>query len=110
MSSVGKMTPGPWVCGERCEAGTQPFWTITASSGIAVAKCRVPHRWDETQIEANARAIAALPDLVETLEAIRADLAALVDSDTLDPYELAGGLIDAASAVLAKLDAEGGAA
>ncbi|MEM9167026.1 MAG: hypothetical protein AAGB48_08365 [Planctomycetota bacterium] len=78
MQSVGsekgsaEHTPGPWELSERCEAGTQPFWTVSGNSGIAIAKCHVPHRWDESQIEANARLIAAAPEYDNEARAVLA--------------------------------------
>lgn len=63
-----KHTPGPWWAdtGCRCENIT----IYGTETGDAVDVCDVVYRGDEIQIEANARLIAAAPDLLAALELI----------------------------------------
>jgi len=102
VNSAGKMTPGPWTVGK---AGGD--WEIgnmgdPATNGGTLAY--VPDTHPESQ--ANARAIAALPDLVEALRGLL-DAASTTADDAWAVLERPAAVADAA---LAKLDAEGGEA
>jgi hypothetical protein len=60
---MNKFTPGPWKC-----VGTLVYFSNN-SGGIDLYRCPDP--------EANARLIAAAPDLLEALELCRSELAAM---------------------------------
>ena len=109
MSSVGQMTPGPWFADSIDD---QYVWVLD-SRGNYIAEMVTSDEegmcWPDAA-EANARAIAALPELVEALRAADDDLGAFINSDTLDPQRFAADLRGSIRDALAKLDAEGGAA
>ena len=73
-----KHTPGPW----HYEHIGQDGWGISSNNleGIAI----VPHSLNMTHDEANARLIAAAPDLLQALEAI----APILSIDDGDVYEI----------------------
>ena len=64
-----KHTPGPWHCGNR-----DNWWRIYDENGVYIAAAKDPspapnHKADGFDIEeANARLIAAAPELLEALE------------------------------------------
>jgi len=58
----GKFTPGPW------KASFTKFSEVRAENGALVAKCE--RLGGLVNLEANARLIAAAPDLLEALEAV----------------------------------------
>jgi len=78
-------TPGPW----RQEAGTNLVWgacnpddTTSYGMGVPVAETRIEFNrtYDWDQALANARLIAAAPDLLRSLESFVAEYVALVES------------------------------
>lgn len=68
MTSEFKHTPGPWHTGEG-----QANRIVYAPNGYAICDTKVFHCYSTThEDKANARLIAAAPDLLEALEAIQA--------------------------------------
>jgi hypothetical protein len=65
-----KHTPGPWTVGEQNPADN----TIAIKAGklSPLAYCAPRPHWDDTQ-KANARLIAAAPDLLQALEGLYAE-------------------------------------
>ena len=89
-----KYTPGPWrECG-RGRGGCQchQVWSMEAEVVVAVALGEGDHHMygetlrDEAQVKANARLIAAAPEMYEALKAIQAWL--LFNDKLLDPKGL----------------------
>lgn len=69
-------TPGPWVAGRAdvatVEHGVDSKWVYAASGfHVALASGLATQSWDETM--ANARLIAAAPDLLDTVDALNAE-------------------------------------
>lgn len=96
-----KHTPGPWRVGE--EAGSEMI--VYAPDGFAVASTVVFHRNHDQSKSANARLIAAAPELLEALIAFRDGGAGKNFDSWHESYRPA---IDKAIAAIAK--ATGGAA
>jgi hypothetical protein len=71
-----KHTPGPWYVGDLAApdlAGRNML--VYASSGYAVADAKIFHcMFGVPEMEANARLIAAAPDLLEALQHLMLDL------------------------------------
>lgn len=92
-------TPGPWrVDGHVGENGVANY-SIVSISGDAVGCAPVaevlrnnPRPMPEQRIEANARLLAAAPDLLAALEII----VGILDPDKLTPYRFAREAIDVA--------------
>jgi hypothetical protein len=67
-----KHTPGPWTIaksGEHIEIRGNPQTTNMVNSDLA--RCGGPKSWlDESEVEANARLIAAAPDLLAACKAV----------------------------------------
>jgi len=88
-----KHTPGPWHVGDLAApnlAGRNAL--VYAPSGYAVADAKIFHcKFGVPEMEANARLIAAAPDLLEALEAIRARIDGEWDNPALVKF---GGLRD----------------
>jgi hypothetical protein len=119
-----KATPGPWIADEFCEEndqatrvgtydGTPTYYHRTAT----VALCQTNHDDDEpatvprigiVAAEANARLIAAAPDLYEALRTARGQVVALMLECGHSP-EVAVANVSGADAALAKARGEGGA-
>lgn len=85
-------TPGPWVPRRAAKPdNTGGYdWAIIAPDKAIVAECFEVVDWaengvdfDTRPVEANARLIAAAPDLLEALEAIRARIAGEFDNPAL---------------------------
>ncbi len=72
-----KYTPGPWKAGKQLRDGS---FTITAPAATVFRCC--PFHTSERNAEANARLIAAAPELLEALQA-------LVEHGTDSPGHLA---------------------
>ena len=88
--STAQHTPGPWHIGEGiyngnifAKNGRQKFYHDGCSSRQAV--CTIRHGWKAEEDNANARLIAAAPQM---LEALRAALEAI--GDTYDARDAAG--------------------
>lgn len=88
-------TPRPWKIGTPPPNGEQ---TIGAYQGLMVA---VATTGSGTPTEANARLIAAAPELLEALQGVF-NACLLANEDEAIPFELDGDLLDAASAAIAK--------
>lgn len=63
MNANAKHTPGPWAYGEECGL-TREIWGDNGPELYAIAQTR---HGDPGQCEANARLIAAAPELLEAL-------------------------------------------
>ena len=87
-----KHTPGPWQVGE--EAGSEMI--IYAPDGFAVASTVVFHRNYDQSRSANARLIAAAPELLESLQALETLFAPKARDSTAATW------IDKARAAIAK--------
>lgn len=72
--SVIPHTPGPWRVAERCNCMIDVLHDNNANGAITKALCRVQARdsWI-LEAEANARLIAAAPDLLEALRDMVSD-------------------------------------
>lgn len=72
---MSRHTPGPWRLSERPQAGYGVVAEKPKVSGgtDAICTCRPAYRTDKShdEAEANARLIAAAPDLLETLKIAR---------------------------------------
>lgn len=96
-------TPGPWrVVGHKHRNGVVEY-TVVSISGDAVGCAPVaevlrnnPHPMPEHRVEANARLLAAAPDLLAALES----LVETFDPDRQVIYSFARGKIDAAKQVI----------
>lgn len=96
-------TPGPWrVDGHVGENGVANY-SIVSISGDAVGCAPVaevlrnnPRPMPEQRIEANARLLAAAPDLLAALEII----VGILDPDKLTPYRFAREAIDVAKQII----------
>lgn len=98
-------TPGPW----RVQSFLQEGWLIVENRSRCVCRCyayKEGHANDMEQ-EANARLIAAAPDLLEALEECRGQLA-LIESKSAYEQPFVLRLIARADAAIAK--AKGGEA
>ena len=99
MNTNAKHTPGPWiVASQDTETNEIP---IKCGKSILARVAPRPH-WDATQ-EANARLIAAAPDLLFALYACLAELVDVVNAEGGDESE---AMRQARAAIL---QAEGGA-
>ena len=91
MSKEGKHTPGPWNTELRPNHAPTDRWVITAKTVERVAVVSV--RGGAESPEANARLIAAAPDLLEALEEAVGDLETMIqvrgDSIDLTAYRAA---------------------
>lgn len=75
---MNKHTPGPWGIRKEIDGvyADEPIWVVSADGGVAVAanQSRTSlFRADRNKREANAKLIAAAPDLLEALEIMLAD-------------------------------------
>lgn len=103
----GRMTPGPWVvseCKDGIYAGLKCLVRTPGGSEIVGVRQLGYATVPEGHMEANARAIAALPELVEALRQQRAWLACNVFPEEVGHIEH----LRAINAVLAKLAPEDG--
>lgn len=86
-----KHTPGPWNLGAKRSGGGLPIaidiWSNAPMKGIAVVQeCRT-HGMSSEELLANARLVAAAPEILTALKSI---LAGIMDCD--DPYGYPGVL------------------
>lgn len=65
-----KHTPGPWTVQEEIDGPVQNTRIVAHKKAVAstAQQCGRPHHWNEA--EANARLIAAAPELLEACEAL----------------------------------------
>lgn len=75
-------TPGPWMTGG---------YTVTANNGnLLVAKLYREQKLQDAESDANARLIAAAPDMMEALKRIQAAFAAPTEWTSKIATEMAG--------------------
>lgn len=87
-------TPGPW--GLRHSGKTVVSLPHTSPEAREVIACSIENT-------ANARLIAAAPELIDTLQAIRNDSQAFLDGKSdIDPYELAEAIRSACEVAIAR--------
>ena len=65
---MSKHAPGPWMVLDTPESMYAPFWIVAKSNVSLAAKMRVASIDDEPEARANARLIAAAPELLEALK------------------------------------------
>ena len=93
-------TPGPWVWywrNEDGEANCGVFW----HERMAYSVCRAPRYETQEQWEANARLIAAAPDLLETLMEL-VEIASVLEPTCLGNSRAKENRMDRARAAIAK--------
>lgn len=76
---MSKYTPGPWFV-RKWDGDEWPDRRISIgpqSNGTAIAVCISPRYYDDEQMEADAKLIAAAPELLDALESA---LTILIDS------------------------------
>ena len=113
---MNKHTPGPWITAGTCNGHQYEVWPI-AALGIVTSKiCSVNHPChednradreegcDNSEAEANARLIAAAPEMYEALRATRKVLAMQV-YETGQPGTWATMLDDKLAEILAGIEA-----
>ena len=87
-------TPGPW--GLRHSGKTVVSLPHTSPEAREVIACSIENT-------ANARLIAAAPEMIDTLQAIRNDSQAFLDGKSdIDPYELAEAILSACQFAIAR--------
>ena len=102
-----KHTPGPW----KITSATHPIigWRITANDGSVAGVHKAGPRQSINECKANARLIAAAPELAEALRALYGT-AKVVDAQNKAQYERPCGfapeLLEQARAALAKLEGD----
>ena len=85
---MSKFTPGPW------KTNYKDLALVQAENGAPIARC--DKLFGVANIQANARLIAAAPDLLEALQAI---VQSLSDQDDEGLIEHAQQMIDARAAI-----------
>jgi hypothetical protein len=78
LKEIAKHTPGPWInCGQNPCYGPDAYFTVGAINGSSVASAMIKQRTganthlpERDEAEANAKLIAAAPDMAEALHAI----------------------------------------
>lgn len=117
MTDTNEWTPGPWKCFVSHDTGVMRVNPV--KGGLVVAECSTRNPFDAEQ-EANARLIAAAPDLAEALEAfasVRIERATANSEATnphpdghiifgVDNWYLTVGMVRKARAALAKARGE----
>ena len=101
---MAKPTPGPWQAGRPDMStivdGIASKWIYAGDQYVAIASGRIQGVWDE--VMANARLIAAAPDMYEALEELLGPYD-LTESGARKRYDAA---IEKARAALAKARGE----
>jgi hypothetical protein len=92
-------TPGPWEVNDRWYIGKPDTGTFAE-----VMCCRGVKAEDEAQHEANARLIAAAPDLLQVLESIRDEMEDYYDGAPDSPTLWMGLHIKRATEAIAKAE------
>ena len=95
-------TPGPWSWdqGDVGQDYSVPYCTVSSADEIVIAE--VNDRFDRDIGRANARLIAAAPDLLEKLERFEQELASFEESCMLPTPLWIQHNLDSVRAVLAK--------
>lgn len=95
-----KHTPGPWVYRHSFDsAARRDIWTATDATGHRELVATIPDA-EGDHINADARLIAAAPDLLAALDKL---LSATVDRTLAEGYEMDGVEYAARSAALAAI-------
>ena len=89
-----KHTPGPWKQGDACFSDMRSI----RSNGHRIAVADGGISTSDAEDHANARLIAAAPDLLEALESLY-HAANSIGEDTCDPVAFAGALEDARASI-----------
>ena len=93
MAEQTKFTPGPWeweypLVSDRENPQSLTIGIFGGGAQTYLADCYMEHVGTENttreEMEANARLIAAAPEMYEALEAMRGEIAALVEDGTLE--------------------------
>lgn len=77
MTNNQQWSPGPWEVGAWYDSKAEPYMCVNNSRGMLVCTCE----GDLDQQKANARLIAAAPELVEAVRAFRGYLIAQEHAD-----------------------------
>ena len=111
--SAPKHTPGPWVSSEVNQLGSPVVVGFTVTAGRA-SVAKIAHRLSgfsaappNEAAEANARLIAAAPELLDALKAFVEAMAAVNPLDPADLPRRMGLLVPAARAAIAKAEGRG---
>lgn len=94
-----KHTPGPWTIGRDCLPGGPSFMAIHSSDRAATAICSM--RVNVPEVAANARLIAAAPDLLAALQAFYKWWGS-IDCICLNPEPIPNALGEQMEAAIAK--------
>lgn len=100
-----KHTPGPWGCESAMSSDLDSIRYITNPDGKSIARVRIRNFQSQDEALANARLIAAAPDLLAALQGIMAGIAGC-ERDA--HYEAARAAIAKALPLNAKLTGEAG--
>jgi hypothetical protein len=93
-------TPGPWRVQAGLVVSDAPVPRVVAQTYSPASLARWPE--DAAERDANARLIAAAPDMAEALRRILGDLAITADETGRDPCDVSPEAIEAAMVALAK--------
>ena len=96
-------TPGPWNCNRASAAGREIIVSEVSPVDVAVLSHRDK---SQSEINANARLIAAAPDLLEALEWCAETLAVFVADGSAAPESVIGKNLTTARAAIAKATGE----
>ena len=96
---MNKHTPGPWNCNRASAAGREIIVSEVSPVDVAVLSHRDK---SQSEINANARLIAAAPDLLEALEWCAETLAVFVADGSAAPESVIGKNLTTARAAIAK--------
>lgn len=77
-----KMTPGPWECVDHSWSDCGVYAGGKRIAGLTVRDDATEENQDEltAEMQANARAMAAVPDLIAALERVMLDITFMVES------------------------------
>jgi hypothetical protein len=100
---MNKHTPGPWNCNRASAAGREIIVSEVSPVDVAVLSHRDK---SQSEINANARLIAAAPDLLEALEWCAETLAVFVADGSAAPESVIGKNLTTARAAIAKATGE----
>lgn len=108
MSTQNKHTPGEWRAlpfGEDSATGL-PGESIYGPDNVRVAEILFIRKRSKVEHEANARLIAAAPDLLAACETLRSAMVHMEEFDSLPDDTCPADLIDYLSAALSKARGE----